>query len=115
MRSANSHRREAPASTRIGKAPTAATSVRRAVSERAGASALRSACGDTSDSDWVIADQVAEAAPRLDEIGAEFLAQAIHQYLDDVGILVEVLVVDVLRQLGLGDDGIRPMHQVGEQ
>src|ERR1051325_288865 len=119
MRWANSHSSEAPANTRIGSAPSAATKVSRAVSERAGRAAeespARATCAELSDSDWVIADHVAEAAPGLDEVGPELLAQAIDQHFDHVGILVEVLIVDVLGQLGLGDDGVRAVHQVREQ
>ena len=102
-----------PAMIRIGSAPSAATSVSRAVSERAPrlSLGLRGQRLSGLRMRRVIVDHVAQAAPGLDEICAEFLAQPVHQDLDDVRILVEALVVDVLGQFRLRDDGAGPMQR----
>ena len=98
------------ATSRIGSAPRAATRVSRAVSDLA-----RRAAPGISTVESGIADQVAETAQGLDEICAELLAQAVYQHLDHVGVLVEALVVNVLGQLRLGDDGAGPVHEIGQQ
>src|SRR5918996_4351322 len=60
-------------------------------------------------------DAVAESARRLDHVDAELPAQAADEHLDGVGIPVEVLVVQMLGQLGARHDPARMVHQIGEQ
>src|SRR5579862_6157803 len=59
-------------------------------------------------------DPVAEPAHRLDDVDRQFLAQPPDEHLDGVGVAVEVLVVEVLDQLGARDDAIAVMHQILE-
>ena len=40
-------------------------------------------------------EQIAEAAHRLDQVGAEFLAQPADEDLDGVGIAIEILIVEM--------------------
>ena len=58
-------------------------------------------------------EAVAEAADGGDHVGAELLADAGDEHLDRVGIAVEVLVVDMLDQLGPADHLALVVHQVG--
>src|SRR3954454_6929887 len=58
---------------------------------------------------------VAQAADGLDHVGWDLLAQPADEYLDGVGIAVEVLLVEVLHQLGARHHALVVMHQVGEQ
>src|SRR5436190_326851 len=62
------------------------------------------------------ADQaVAEAADGLDPVGADLLAHAADEHLDGVGVAVEVLVVQVLDQLGATDHPALVHDQVVQQ
>src|SRR5690348_16779724 len=58
---------------------------------------------------------VAEAADGGDHVGAELLADARHEHLDRVRIAVEVLIVDMLDQLGPADDLALVVHEVAQQ
>src|ERR1700752_4399909 len=59
--------------------------------------------------------QVAEAAHGLDHVDAELAADAADEDLDRVGVAVEILVVEVLAQLGARDHAAGMMHEIGEQ
>src|SRR3546814_14411838 len=59
--------------------------------------------------------RIAEAAAGGDDVGAELLADAGDEHLDRVGIPVEILVVDVLDQLGSADHLALVVNEVGEQ
>src|ERR1700722_17566964 len=43
---------------------------------------------------------VSQAAHGLDQAGTEFLAQPAHEHFDGVGVAVEILVIEMLDQLG---------------
>src|SRR4051812_22098136 len=58
---------------------------------------------------------VAEPANGGDHVGSEFLADARHEHFDGVRIAVEVLVVDMLDELGPADDLALVVHEVGEE
>jgi aspartate/glutamate racemase len=45
-------------------------------------------------------EAIAQAAHRLDAVGADLLAHAAHEHLDGVAVAVEVLIVQVLDQFG---------------
>src|SRR5690606_26557369 len=62
-----------------------------------------------------IGQAIAEAADGTDPLAADLLAQSSDEDLDNIGIPVEVLVVDVLGQLGARDDSALVVHQVGQQ
>src|SRR5579871_2439134 len=51
-----------------------------------------------------IVETIAEATHRLDEVGVELLAQAADEHLDRVGVAVEILVIEMLDELGARDD-----------
>ena len=61
------------------------------------------------------AEEVAEPAHGLDHVDAELLADAADEHLDGVGVAVEVLVVEVLDQLGARHHAAGMVHEVGEQ
>ena len=61
------------------------------------------------------ADDVAEAARGLDDVDAELLAQPADEDFDRVGIAVEVLLVEMLDDLGARDDAAGVMHQIGQE
>src|SRR5204863_6883689 len=58
---------------------------------------------------------IAEAADGLDHVWRNLLSQAADEYLDGVGVAVEVLLVEMLDELGAGHHALVVMHQVGEQ
>ncbi|GCC46815.1 hypothetical protein chiPu_0030797, partial [Chiloscyllium punctatum] len=58
---------------------------------------------------------VAEAANRLDDIDFQLLADAADEHLDGVGVAVEVLVVEMLDQLGARNHPPGVVHQIVEQ
>src|SRR5215467_12193178 len=60
-------------------------------------------------------EQIPEAAHGLDDLDAELLADAPDEDLDGVGIAVEVLVVEMLDQLGARHHPPGVMHQVRQQ
>src|SRR5256885_11300741 len=60
-------------------------------------------------------EKIAQAADGLDDLDAELLANAADEHLDGVGVAVEVLVVEVLDQLGARDHPPGVMHQVRQQ
>src|SRR5450759_5435198 len=59
--------------------------------------------------------QIAETAHGLDDLDPEFLADAADEHFDGVAIAVEVLIVEVLDQLGARHHAARVVHQIGEQ
>src|SRR5258708_4474386 len=61
------------------------------------------------------AEEIAETADGLDHVDAELLADAADEHLDGVGVAVEILVVEMLDQLGTRDHAAGVVHQVGEQ
>src|SRR5262245_14808378 len=61
------------------------------------------------------AQQIAEAAHRLDAVDAELLADAADEHFDGVGIAIEVLVVEMLDQFRTRHHPAGVVHQVGEQ
>src|SRR6185503_1917710 len=60
-------------------------------------------------------ETVTEAADGGDDVGAQFLADARDEYLDGVRIAVEILVVDMLDELGPADHLALVVHEVGQQ
>src|SRR6266436_4861348 len=60
-------------------------------------------------------EQIAEPTHGLDDVDAQLLADAADEYLDGVGVAIEVLVVEMLDQLGTRDHAAGMMHQVGQQ
>src|ERR1700722_1040417 len=60
-------------------------------------------------------EQIAEPAHGLDHVDAELLADAADEDLDGVRVAVEILVIEMLDQLGARDDAAGVVHQVGEQ
>src|SRR6478735_12822686 len=62
-----------------------------------------------------VVEAVTEATDGGDDIGTQLLADAGDEHLDGIRIAVEVLVVDVLDQLGAGDDLAIVVHEVAEQ
>src|SRR5579864_6140664 len=60
-------------------------------------------------------EQVAEAAHGLDDLDPELLADAADKNLDGVGIAIEILIVEVLDQLGARHYPAGMVHQVGQQ
>src|SRR3972149_11239096 len=60
-------------------------------------------------------EQVAEAANGLNHVDAELLAQPADEDLDRVGGAVEILVVEMLDELGARHHAAGVVHQVGEQ
>ena len=60
-------------------------------------------------------EAVAEAADGGDDVGAELLADAGDEHFDGVRIAVEILVVDMLDQLGAADHLALVVHQIGQE
>ena len=60
-------------------------------------------------------EAVAEAADGGDDVGAQLLADAGDEHLDRVRIAVEILIVDMLDQLGAADHLALVVHQIAEQ
>src|SRR5690606_5459766 len=103
LRSTDSRNREdraTPPATRAAAIQSAANSTRRSASDRV--FAKRPMGGDEARSIFFVGRRkaVSQAAHRVDHVGAELLAQPAYEYFDRVRIAVEVLIVDVLRQLG---------------
>src|SRR5688500_4847714 len=60
-------------------------------------------------------ERITQPADGRDHIRSELLPDARDENLDRVGIAVEILVVNMLDQLGTGNDLALVMHQIGEQ
>src|SRR5437763_12622975 len=58
---------------------------------------------------------VAQAADGLNHLRRDLLAQPADEHLDGVGVAVEVLLVEMLDQLGARHHALVVMHQGGEQ
>src|SRR5215471_17375364 len=61
------------------------------------------------------AQEIAEPAHGLDDVDPELLADTADEHLDGVGVAIEVLVVEMLDQLGARDHTAGVMHQVRQQ
>src|SRR5436190_20565759 len=59
--------------------------------------------------------EIAEPAHGLDDVDLELLANAPDEHLDGVGVAVEILVVEMLDELGARHHAADVMHQVFEQ
>src|SRR5689334_5891202 len=59
--------------------------------------------------------QISKAADRLDDVDLELLADAADEYLDGVGVSIEVLVVEMLDELRARDHAAGVMHQILQQ
>src|SRR4029079_6376394 len=59
--------------------------------------------------------QIAEPAYGLNDIDAELFTTAPDEHSDGVRVAVEILIVQMLDQLGARNDPARVMHQIGEQ
>src|SRR5262249_39596230 len=59
--------------------------------------------------------QITETAYRLNDIDAELFANAPDEHLDRVGVAIEILVVEMLDQLGARDHASGMVHQIREQ
>ena len=55
---------------------------------------------------------VAQASARGDQAGPEFPTQTIDQNLDDIRVAVKILIINMFRQFGLGNDLLFVLHQV---
>jgi hypothetical protein len=62
-----------------------------------------------------IVQAVAKAANGRDHILPEFLSDAGHEHLDRVRVAIEILVVDMLDQLGPADDLALVVEQIGQE
>src|SRR6476469_7738394 len=58
---------------------------------------------------------VAQAADGLDHVRRDLLAQPADEHLDGIGIAVEVLLVQMLDELGARHHALVVMHEIGEQ
>src|SRR5689334_890547 len=63
----------------------------------------------------LLREPVAQPTYGLDHVGRDLLAQTADEHLDGVAVAVEVLLVEVLDQLGARHHALVVMHQVGEQ
>src|SRR4029079_9194982 len=61
-----------------------------------------------------VREAVAEPADSLDEIDGKLLAQAPDEHLDGIGVAVEILLVEMLDQLGARDDALTMQHEISE-
>src|ERR1051325_10840874 len=61
-----------------------------------------------------VREAVAEPADSLDEILGELLAQTPDEHLDGVGVAVEILLVEMLDELGAGDDPALVQHEISK-
>src|SRR6188508_1514701 len=73
----------------------------------------KSAC-DSGNPDGLL-EAVAQAPDGGDDVGPQFLADARHEHLDRVRIAIEILIVDMLDQLGAADDLALVMEQIGQE
>src|SRR5262245_66119531 len=64
---------------------------------------------------FVLREAIAESADGLDHVGRDLLAQPADEHLDGIRVAVEILLVQVLDQLGARCDALLVMHQVGKQ
>src|SRR3546814_4940248 len=62
-----------------------------------------------------IFELVAEPADRRDDVGAQLFADARDEHLDRVRIAVEILIVDMLDQIGTRYDLALVMEKIGQQ
>src|SRR5688572_33376888 len=60
-------------------------------------------------------EPVAETADGLDHFRRNLLPEATDEHLDGVGVAIEVLLVEMLDELGAGDHALVVVHQVGKQ
>ena len=60
-------------------------------------------------------EQIAKSAHGLDDVDAELLADAADEDFDGVGIAIEVLVVEMLDQLGARHHAAGMVHEIREQ
>src|SRR5258705_4941098 len=60
-------------------------------------------------------EKISKPANRLDDVDPELLADAADEDLDRIRIAIEILVVEVLDELGARDHPTGMMHQIGEQ
>src|ERR1039457_7088928 len=60
-------------------------------------------------------EQIAETAHGLDDLDPKFLADAADEHFDGVAVAVEILVVEMLDQLGARHHAPAVVHQIGEQ
>src|SRR5580693_5991599 len=61
------------------------------------------------------AEEIAQTADGLNHVDTELLADAADEHLDGIGVAVEILVVEMLDQLGARDHASGVVHQIGEQ
>src|SRR5690554_4123314 len=61
-----------------------------------------------------VREAVAEPPDGLDEVYGKLLAQTADEHLDGVRVAVEVLLVEMLDELGARHDAIPVQHEVGE-
>src|ERR1700748_3290223 len=59
--------------------------------------------------------QISEAPDGLDDVDIQLFADAADEHLDGVGVAVEVLVVEMLDQLGARHHAANMVHEVFEQ
>src|SRR5665811_2074785 len=59
-----------------------------------------------------VREAVAQPPDGLDEVDGKLLAQTPDEHLDRIGVPVEVLLVEMLDELGAGDDALAMHHQI---
>src|SRR5581483_9614860 len=59
-------------------------------------------------------ETIAEPAHGLDDIDGKFLAQPPDEHFDGVRVAIEILLVEMLDELGAGDDAVPVQHEIGE-
>src|SRR5690606_10915194 len=64
---------------------------------------------------WVTGDAIAEAPDRLDHAGRQLSPQSRHEDLDRVRVALEVLRIELFRELGARYDFALAVQQAGEQ
>src|SRR6478752_10215617 len=60
-------------------------------------------------------EQISQAAYSLDDFDPQLFADATDEHLDRVGVAIEILVVEMLDQLGTRHHAAGVMHQIGKQ
>src|SRR5688572_23523244 len=62
-----------------------------------------------------IVEAVAKSADGVDEVGTELLANARDEHLDGVRVTIEILIVDMLDQLGARYHLALVVHQIAQE
>src|SRR3990170_3527250 len=63
---------------------------------------------------WMVREAIAKPPDGLDQIYGKLLAQAPDEHLDRVRVAIEILLVEMLDELGAGDDALPVQHEIME-